>query len=87
MAKDSPSQMQPKVQIRMDEHFRQRLMEAAFRADRSLNAEIMARLERSFDDDAEAVEVRAFVDDHELRIKELERDVSRLLDSTGLMYE
>jgi Arc/MetJ family transcription regulator len=52
MAKDSPSQMMPKVQIRMDEDFRQRLMEAAYKADRSLNAEIMARLEKSFELDA-----------------------------------
>jgi len=67
----------------MEEAFRQRLLEAAFKADRSLNAEIIARLERSFDDGDEAAETRAMVDDHEERLRQLEKDVYKLLDEGG----
>jgi len=79
MAKDSPSQMMPKVQIRMDESLRQLLMKAAYKSDRSLNAEIVARLERSFGDDGLAEDVAE-------RLAKIEADLPRLLE-LGAAFE
>lgn len=77
----------------MGEALRQKVLEAAYKSDRSLNAEILARLEGSFESDAAAKAIAETVDahetvvvDHEDRIKQLERDVERLLDAAGL-YE
>lgn len=77
--------MLPKVQIRMEEDLRQKLLEAAYMSDRSLNAEILARLERSFEDDAAAKTLADLVDKHEdaiaehdNRLHDLWRDVEDL---------
>lgn len=74
----------------MDDELRQRLMEAAYKSDRSLNAEILARLEKSFDDDsaAEALtqsveEHDGYLTDHEKRIADLERRMDDVYHMSG----
>lgn len=86
MAKDSPSQTQPKVQVRMEERFRQKLMEAAHKADRSLNAEIMARLEKSFEDDTAATEMAEKVEYLESQTTELWQAIEDLQRTVSSMY-
>jgi Arc-like DNA binding domain len=90
MTQESPARMLPKVQIRVEEKLRQQLMQAAFKADRSLNAEIVARLEKSFEEDAAANAIAermeehdGYLTDHEKRIGDLERRMDDVFHMAG----
>lgn len=84
---------------RDDLHFRLRIPEAlkalieeAARANnRSMTAEMVSRLERSFDLDnkteeliAKVAELEGGADDHDRRIDKLESQIADLMDYTGL---
>jgi len=78
----------------MEEAFRQKLMDAAYKADRSLNAEIMARLEKSFEDDRAANELAervsehdGFLDDHAKQLRELWVHIDTLQGYATLLRE
>ncbi|CAM5512939.1 Arc-like DNA binding domain-containing protein OS=Sphingobium scionense OX=1404341 GN=GGQ90_001776 PE=4 SV=1 [Sphingobium scionense] len=66
----------------MSDDLRQRLLEAAFKSDRSLNAEIVARLEKSFDASpidepiVEAIETKLGA--HELEMKDIRATVNEM---------
>lgn len=78
---------------REDLHFRLRIPEAlkelveksAENNRRSMTAEIVARLERSFDLDDGLSELDSGFTDHEKRIDKLESQVSGLLERAGLV--
>lgn len=79
--------------VRLPPGMRERLTEQAREAGRSVNAEVVARLEASFQNDEAAQHMADLVEEHENavsdfegRISSLEKDVSRLLDSAGLYY-
>lgn len=63
-----PSRTAPKIMIRLPEGMRELIAEAAERNGRSMNAEIVARLDRSFDADAET-------NDFTARMREFEADL------------
>lgn len=78
---------QVRLMVAVSNELKRKLEASASAGKRSLSAEMVLRLEASFEKDDEAVEVRNMVDDHDERIKELERDVARLLDVTGQMTD
>lgn len=77
-----------------ESHFRLRipadlkaLVETAAKAEgRSINAQIIKYIEVALGQGEEMAEVRSYIDDHDERLKAVERDVQRLLDSTGIDY-
>jgi hypothetical protein len=87
MSDDSSPGQYTRLMVRISEGLRRKLASSAESGGRSLSAEMLLRIERSFESDDEAAAVRDRVDDHEERIKELERDIIKLLDRTGISYE
>lgn len=73
--------------VRISEGLRRKLEVSASDAGRSLSAEMLLRIEKSFENDDEIDELKAMVHDHEERIREMDKDITRLLDSSGLLYD
>lgn len=75
----------------MSDDLRQRLLEAAFKSDRSLNAEIVARLEKSLDaalmDEpiVEAIETKLGA--HEQEMKDIRETVNEMRAMLAQMKE
>lgn len=77
-----------------ESHFRLRIpvalkaqIEAAAKeAGRSLNAQVVYTLQLALDQKDELEELRQTLDDHEDRIKDMEKDISRLLDAVPVSY-
>lgn len=78
---------QVRLMVAVSNELKRKLEASAAAGKRSLSAEMVLRLEASYEKDDEAIEMRNLVDDHDERIKELERDVARLLDVTGQMTD
>lgn len=78
-----PSRTADKIMIRLPDGMRERLTAAAEEAGRSVNAEVVARLEASFVRDEEAAAARETIEDHDMRIRDLERELEKLADVVG----
>lgn len=73
-----PSDAQGRFIIRMPEGMRDKIEAAAKAAGRSMNSEIVARLEASFDQDLEGIEER--VSQLETQVADESREVDKRLD-------
>lgn len=74
--------------LRLPEDLKAQIESSAKANGRSMNAEVLSRLERSFDLDDGLTELDAGFTDHEKRIDQLEGQVQTLLERAGLMeYE
>lgn len=73
--------------IRIPPGMRDRIAGAAKDAGRSMNAEVIARLEKSFEDDGAAQALATTVEEHENLIEDLLRDVEKLKDAVGYLAE
>ena len=78
MTDESPSGRYTRLMVRISEELRRKLEHSALGAGRSLSAEMLLRIERSFDEDSEAKAVAEKVEDHEQRLDELWRDIDDL---------
>lgn len=67
-----------KMLIRLPPGMRERLTEVAKVAGRSVNAEVVARLEKSLEEDSDQEMMRQFIAEHEERLEQLEKTVKRL---------
>ena len=85
-----PSHRQQRFIVRLPDGMRDRVAEAAKRNNRSMNAEVVSRLERSFETPPDEADVRSELaaarllrmtpkgDPHEVRLAQLERRVQEL---------
>lgn len=80
----SPSDQQARYLLRLPDGLRGQIEASAKANNRSLNAEIISRLERSFDLDDGLTELNDGFSDHEKRIDQLEAQVQTLLERAGL---
>lgn len=80
--KPYPSEQQDRFIIRLPDGMRDKLAVVAKANGRSMNAEIVSRLEQTLQTDEET---EASLADHEKRIDQLEAQVSRLLERAGLV--
>lgn len=83
MASNRPSRELDKIIVRLPDGMRDRLTEVAKANNRSVNAEVVARLESSFTD-LRAVEERAFAEAFNARLREYETDGSGHADFVDL---
>lgn len=72
--------------LRIPADLKAQIEAAAKEAGRSLNAQVIYTLQLSMEQESEIEELKSYREDHEERIKALEKDVMRLLDSTGIDY-
>lgn len=80
----SPSDQQARYLLRLPDGLRGQIEASAKANNRSLNAEIISRLERSFDLDDGLTELDEGFTDHEKRIDRLEAQVDTLMERAGL---
>jgi hypothetical protein len=73
--------------LRIPADLKAKIEEMARVSGRSLNAQVLFSLEMALGQQDEISELKARCDEHEGSIKELEKDVSRLLEYAGLMYD
>lgn len=79
---ESPAQL-PRVTFRFADSLRSRLEKAAKVNNRSVNAEVVARLEASLEQDDFLTSLPDEIADHEARIADLERRMEDMLYVTG----
>jgi hypothetical protein len=77
MAKDDPY-----FRLRVPENLKAQIEKSAAESNRSMTAEIISRLERSYDVDDRLSDAPEWLADHEKRIDQLESIVQRLEEAT-----
>lgn len=70
--------------LRIPADLKAKLEAAAKESGRSMNAQVLYTIQLALDQEGEVEELRASSQDHEERIRELEKDVMRLIDATGI---
>ena len=73
--------------LRIPADLKAKLEAAARDAGRSMNAQVLKLIEDALGQQGEIEALRDQIADHDERMKEMERDIVRLLDSAGLMYD
>ncbi|MGE7204919.1 Arc family DNA-binding protein [Sphingomonas sp. NPDC019816] len=66
--------------VRLPNDLKALIEEASYASKRSMNAEVISRLEASFAQDQESADDKETIAEHEERIRELEFDMRRILD-------
>lgn len=69
--------------LRIPDVLKEKIAEASAVNRRSMNAEIIAMLEAALGSNYDLEEVGGMVNDHEERLRQLEKDVYKLLDEGG----
>ena len=70
--------------LRIPADLKAKLEAAAKESGRSMNAQVLYTIQLALAQEDEVEELRASSQDHEERIRELEKDVMRLIDATGI---
>lgn len=83
MTNQPPSRSLDRIMIRLPDGMRERLAKAASELGRSVNAEVVARLEKSFEDDSANEALSDAVAEHEERIANLERRMDDVFHMAG----
>lgn len=70
--------------LRIPSDLKAKLEAAAKESGRSMNAQVLYTLQLALDQTDELEELRGAVEDHETRIKDLEKDLYRVMDNAGM---
>jgi hypothetical protein len=81
-----PSDLADKMMMRLPPGMRERIADAAKVAGRSMNAEVVARLEKSFETDLSVMAMAEMVEQHEDQISTMWRDIEDLKGSVSSLY-
>jgi predicted DNA-binding protein len=88
MAKNAaPSDQADRFLLRLPPGMRERIAEIAKESGRSMNAEIIARLERSLEADSDFELMKDLVAEHENRLEEIEKAFKRLGRNVDIVAE